>query len=654
MSINDLMLLDKIISDVQAGTKKSYTIGEFFEIFCTEQILKNYDLSLEEIESGITDGSNDGGIDGLYIFVNGNLLNDIKDIKYYKKDVSLEIIIITSKHDAHFEQVVINSEYSTIDELLDFAKDEKDLVGIYNERLIEKRNILINCYMQFATKIRNFSIKFLYVSRGDSKLVGDNVKQKAIQLQELVENYFSNSIVEYSFIGASELLELYRKQREFNLDLPFCEQLSADNQKYIVLCNLKDYFNFLRDDKGELKRYLFDSNVRDYNGLSKTNLDILNTLNSETFEDFWWLNNGITILSSNAINMGKVIRIENVQIVNGLQTSYTIYEYFNKNLEKEDNRKLMVKIITETDKEIRDKIIRATNNQTSIQEASLHATDKVQRDIEDILLKNGMYYERRTNFYLNQGVLEENIFSPLYLAAGFVSLIDKNIIEAIGLKQKFMQNKVTYESIYVKTPLDFWPKIAKIQRNVDTVVIKNKKEKGLSYSEGYLKVLRHIVSFLTLSYHFGKYDYNHKNFADLTMDAIDKLEYEKILNKLIEKHPKFEKRVWRSKDFINNLIEDFAIDMNIKNPQCIIRKRIKHIPVQNCKKILYDKELFERVKNEIPSQPWEKGMHSTVAEKLNMASQDVSAIINFYIEQGVFYYQMNGKLYDKNWNLIIK
>ena len=190
--------------------------------------------------------------------------------------------------------------------------------------------------------------------------------------------------VEYNFIGALELLELYRKQREFNLDLPFCEQLSADNQKYIILCNLIDYYNFLKDEKGELKRYLFDSNVRDYNGLNKTNSDILSTLCSETSEDFWWLNNGITILSSHAINMGKVIQIENVQIVNGLQTSFTIFEYFKNNPDKIDSRKLMVKIITETDNEVRDKIIRATNRQTSINESSLHATDKIQRNIEDI------------------------------------------------------------------------------------------------------------------------------------------------------------------------------------------------------------------------------------------------------------------------------
>lgn len=652
MSTNDLIILDKIMEDVQKTSFKTYSTGKFFEIFCAEQILKNYDLSLEEIESGITDGCNDGGIDGFYIFVNGNLLSDLEDINFYKKEVSMEVVLLTSKHDDSFEQSVINCEYSTIHEILDFSKDNESLIGTYNDAVLEHRSIFINAYMKFATKLRNFSIRLLYVSRGDSNLVAENVEEKSQLLVDMVKKYFSNCKVEYNFIGALELLEFYRKQREFNLNLPFCEQLSADNQKYIILCNLNDYYNFLKDEKGELKRYLFDSNVRDYNGLNKTNSDILSTLCSETSEDFWWLNNGITILSSHAINMGKVIQIDNVQIVNGLQTSFTIFEYFKNNPDKIDSRKLMVKIITETDNEVRDKIIRATNRQTSINESSLHATDKIQRNIEDILLKNGMYYERRTNFYVNQGICEELIFSPLYLGAAFEALINKDLIKAFSLKQKFMQDREKYENVYLKTPLEFWPKLAKIQRNTDNSVIKNKKSKGLNPSEGYLKVFRHIVSFLTLSNYFKKYDYNHKDFDKLTMDEIDKFEYESILNKLLVFSPKFDKKIWRKRDFINKVIEYFSVEFNIKNPESIVKRRYGKTTNFKPRKIEYDKELFEKVKREIPKQPWNKGMSRDLSEKLKLPHKVVTGIIKYYIRKGYYYYQTDGRLFDKNGNEI--
>ncbi len=39
-------------------------------MFSAEQVLKDDDLSYEELASGIIDGGGDGGIDSLYLFVN--------------------------------------------------------------------------------------------------------------------------------------------------------------------------------------------------------------------------------------------------------------------------------------------------------------------------------------------------------------------------------------------------------------------------------------------------------------------------------------------------------------------------------------------------------------------------------------------------------
>ncbi len=653
MATNDLILLDKIINDLHKDKISQTTVGEFFEIFCNEQILKNYDLSLEEIEDGLTDGCNDGGIDAIYIFANGGLLKDSDDFSYMKKESSLEVFIITSKHDNSFEQAVINSEYTTISEFFNLSLSNSDLVSPYNMRILEKRDLFIKSYMQLATKLKSLRIRFIYVSRGDSSIVGENVRTKSIQLINLVKSYFSGCTVSYDFYGASELLAFYRKKKEFDLDLPFCEQLSADSQKYIVLCNIRDYYSFLKDEKNELKRYLFDSNVRDYNGLNKTNLEILKTLSEPNDVDFWWLNNGITILSSNAVNMGKFIKIENVQIVNGLQTSYTIFEFFNDHPDLQDERKVMVKIITETDGEIRDKIIRATNSQTSIEEASLHATDKIQRDIEEFLLKYNMYYERRTNYYKNQGYDDNVIFSPLYLASGYVSLVGKNVQEAIKLKQKFMQNKISYQLIYSNTPIEIWPKIAKILRKTDLCIIEKRKEKSLSSYAGYIKIVRHLVAFITLAKYFGKFSYNLKDLKGLTLEEIENFNFAEIFDFINNKNPDFDKKKWKSKGFINQLIEDSSNEYNIANPDAAIKGNMKFVPnLVNWQRYKFDKEKFELIKNELPPQPWVKGTHKAVAEKLDLPMIDVLSAISYYIEKEEFYTQINGKLYDKEGNII--
>ena len=71
MSTNDLILLNQLLdqrlSEIGAGLPES----EYFEIFSAEQVLKDDDLSYDELESGIIDGGGDGGIDSIYLFVNG-------------------------------------------------------------------------------------------------------------------------------------------------------------------------------------------------------------------------------------------------------------------------------------------------------------------------------------------------------------------------------------------------------------------------------------------------------------------------------------------------------------------------------------------------------------------------------------------------------
>ena len=84
-------------------------------------------------------------------------------------------------------------------------------------------------------------------------------------------------------------------------------------------------------DKGEIRNELFEGNVRDWAGDVIVNEAIRQTLETGIpEEDFWWLNNGITILASGAsIQGGHVLSVETPQIVNGLQTSRCIYNYLS-------------------------------------------------------------------------------------------------------------------------------------------------------------------------------------------------------------------------------------------------------------------------------------------------------------------------------------
>ncbi|EOC1353493.1 AIPR family protein, partial [Cronobacter dublinensis] len=212
-----------------------------------------------------------------------------------------------------------------------------------------------------------------------------------------------------------------------------------------------------------LRRYLFESNVRDFMGLNAVNEDIKLTLSDQGSPDFWLLNNGVTILSTSAQMIGQSIYMEDIQIVNGLQTSESIFRHFDNGGSDQHERAVMVKVIVSNDESVRDQIIRATNNQTAVEQYSLHATERIQKDVEEILLRNGFFYDRRKNFYKNQGVPRDAIVTPLYIASGLTTLVLKMPYNASRMKTRVLRNEGAYNTIFSeRLDINIWPKIALI------------------------------------------------------------------------------------------------------------------------------------------------------------------------------------------------
>ena len=63
MKSNDLIILDSIINQKKQEVAEDLSESDFFEVFTSDQILKNYELSYEELKDGKIGGGNDGGID---------------------------------------------------------------------------------------------------------------------------------------------------------------------------------------------------------------------------------------------------------------------------------------------------------------------------------------------------------------------------------------------------------------------------------------------------------------------------------------------------------------------------------------------------------------------------------------------------------------
>jgi hypothetical protein len=161
--------------------------------------------------------------------------------------------------------------------------------------------------------------------------------------------------------------------------------------------------------------------------------------------------------------------------VNGLQTSMEIYNYFSVLEEQskpiQDPRNILVRLIKSSDSGSRDRIIKATNYQTRVPPASLRATDPFQEKVEDYLLSRGYFYERRKNYYKNQGKPRKSIVSITFLAQAIVAIALQEPNNAKGRPSTLLNDEITYKQIFnVHYPWEVYFECVRFMRRVEGFV----------------------------------------------------------------------------------------------------------------------------------------------------------------------------------------
>ncbi len=655
MAKNDKILIDGIIDDRVGIKLPSEKRDEAFEYFAFEQILKDYDLSRDEINAGNVDGRNDGGIDGFFIFVNGHLLSELQSFNWPKTGSVLEVWLITCKHHDTFRQAPLDNLTASVSELLDFSIQSNQLKGEYSDQVIRFRENLKYAYRKVSPRLSTFSIKYCYASRGNTSELGESIISRSEQIKQITKDSFASCSSEFIFNGSSELVDLHRKTPNFSLELPFVENLSR-GERYVMLINLQDYYNFI-SDHGKLRRYLFDSNVRDFMGLNRVNEDIKETLIEAESPDFWWLNNGVTILATGASVVGKIIQIEDIQIVNGLQTSESIYRHFSDGGNDPKQRSLLVKVIVTKEDSVRDNIIRSTNNQTSVELASLHATDKIQRDIEDILKQYDLFYERRTNFYKNQGISTDLIFTPLYLASGFVNLILKVPEQAIRLKSRFMRSEELYELVFsLSNDLTVWPKIAFILKITDNF-LETVRPVGNKGGQRFLKNNRQFLSFITISRLLGTYNFSIDDLVKLDLSNYQEIELRKSWDFINSFNINFNIRSKIKRFYFIRLCKQAKEEWGIEGIERLTKGNNPFINFNRKSKTVTKAEVtleFAMKVNELlPTQPWKPGVHREIIKKLKCTTSEYFDAVTILIDDGIRNQQKDGVVYDKDGNVLL-
>jgi len=443
----DQVVLKRVLGDLKEQSDPTLSDADFFERFTAEMILKDYDLSVDELEDGLVGNGGDGGIDSIYLFVNGSYVHEDAELPKVTKGVSIELHIIQSKGSPSFTEASLKNIQDTFEDLFDVSQNLDSHESKYNSDIVQRAERFRTAYLQLVAKKPDISISVYYATHGDE--IHTNVLDRAEKLKAKIAKIYTNAKTSVQFVGAKDLVTLFNKVPFNTQQLRTVQMLSSSDGSYVCLASLKDYYEFISDGS-KLRREIFEANVRDYQGSVQVNQAIRETLQDKDSENFWFLNNGVTILTPSATGGGNLINIEDPQIVNGLQTSNEIFNHFSdeKNLKSEDGRHILIRIIREDDEKARDRIIRATNSQSNIPAASLRGSDHVHRLIEEFFKSHDLYYDRKKNKYKNEGKPTAKIFSISYLSQAIMSSIMERPDTARARPSSLLNSDAEYRKVF--------------------------------------------------------------------------------------------------------------------------------------------------------------------------------------------------------------
>lgn len=496
MATNEQILIKEILKQEAEEFAEPLSDSEFFEFYSAIQILKEFELGYDEVRSGMAGSSNDGGVDSIYLFVNGDLIKEDSDVKEkYKKNPDIEFVLIQSKKETGFGEDALLKFSRLCSNLLDLDFNRDDYIGRYNDNVLSAFELFKETYLALVTKRPSLKISIFYASLGDK--VHENVHNQSNDLKSDITNKLPTACIEISFVGAKELVKLSQERpNEVYRLVTSAAPLSTSEKVFIALTNIAAYHDFISYE-GKLMRHIFESNVRDYQGKTNVNKEIQETLSQENSEEFWWLNNGVTILGTDVTAPGgKELIIHNPQIVNGLQTSSEIHRFFSNNPDKleKERRSVLVRVIVPDSEETRDRIIRATNSQTPIPKSSLRATDYVHRNIEEYFKPRYLYYDRRKNFYKNEGKKPKEIISLPFLSQCLMSTLLQRPDSARARPSTLLENDDSYGKLFhPNNDLETYYLLAHWGRNIEVCLKESKKYSTPEISDIKFYALYHSV-----------------------------------------------------------------------------------------------------------------------------------------------------------------
>lgn len=532
-SLNSFSLIDRKIQRVKIENSLNQD-GLAFVRFTLENI---FNLTDDEIEESITDSSNDGGIDAIYIQDNeANIIS----CKYTNKFEN------TNKN---FPETDINNFTLTVSKILSGTLTEGLVNDAIWDKYIEIRNILSD---KAPINFKLFVISNLLKPSELAK----RKYEETLEIFRFVEFYYydledlTSKIIENKVEKIDGALTFIDKQYFEKSDGPIRTLIGAVDVLAII--------SILQDSKDseKINEKIFDENIRIYKPKHRINKSIIETALQLDNYQFFYLNNGITIFCENFDYMPgqRTPRVEmkNFQIINGGQTSHSIFEAYKINSEIVKNIIILVRICeAKKGSPIADKIRETTNSQIPVQTRDLRANDYIQRKLEDEFLELGYFYERKKNQHQDKPKLkrlDNELLGQLYLSYYFdmpsEARNSKAIVFGNNYELIFDEDKITAQKMLL--PYKIYIPLLKEKKEIQFKKRQKEKidERGAFISRGAF----HIVNAVKFISEKKNYDLTNQSILDNTLEIAKNLISDLVIKEMNEKkesysHDKFFKEI---------------------------------------------------------------------------------------------------------------
>ncbi len=350
-----------------------------FVYLCVKVVL---DLNFEETFDCLTEGGGDFGVDAIHLTeaIDGEFTVTLFQAKYKNNLLA----------NSNFEENGINALINAIRHIFNPAAE----LGTINERLQVKVETA-------RAMIRDGAIPRVRAIACNNGLRWNESTQAAID-----RTGFGEQVI-WEHVNHDYLIKLLQQIKNVNETLRLTGKAIVEDMNYSRVCigriPVTEIAN-LMEKHGER---LLERNIRRYLGLhgNRVNEGIQETLHSNRSDNFYFFNNGLTIICSdfsyNALQSSDYqIKLENMQIVNGGQTCMTIFktlqEMTQSNKPLPVDASVLVRIYKlPKDNDIVLQITQATNSQNPVDLKDLRANDEKQRTLEHSLILLGYQYRRK-------------------------------------------------------------------------------------------------------------------------------------------------------------------------------------------------------------------------------------------------------------------